>query len=575
MKQHYIRWNNEIKKAFDEEELHKQGIGFTEFKTMCMGHVHQQMKLSYKPEHISAVDTEQAERLEKQELELKPKKLDNYLDNAYIFHKQQPYMFDKANIFWLWNNKLKFWEMIDETQIMIGIDKGLKFYGDTIQATIKNNYLEAMKRVGRHEHPKQFPKTWIQFKDKIFDIETKEIKDASADFFTCNPIPHSLGDSSHTPIMDKLFEEWVGVKYIETMYEIIAYCCLTDYPIHRIFCFVGSGRNGKTQFQKIVQKFIGNNNLSSACLDKLSSPNQRFEKSKLYKKLVCLLGETNFGTMSNTSTLKQLSGGDLIDFEFKNKNPFTDVNYATILINSNSLPSSLDTSDGFYRRWIIIDFPNEFKEGKDIIATIPDVEYNNLARKIVDILPKLLNNGCFANEGSIQERKDRYILASNPLPIFIKQYCDINIEYYARSSEIYTLYTKYLKINKKRHVKRSEFNNYLSSEGFEIRRTSKLVDGEYENTTWIEGFKIKKCDCSCVTCVLCNLFLTQKNIYKSEVKNVVQTTQTAQNQEELVQEQIIHHKCHYCGTTPSITYSKVGKPICATCKENPNLEAEQ
>ena len=44
--------------------------------------------------------------------------------------------------------------------------------------------------------------------------------------------------------------------------------------------------------------------------------------------------------------------------------------FAKIIINSNSLPNSLDTSDGFYRRWLIVNFPNEFPEGRDIIATI-------------------------------------------------------------------------------------------------------------------------------------------------------------------------------------------------------------
>ena len=104
----------------------------------------------------------------------------------------------------------------------------------------------------------------------------------------------------------------------------------------------------------------------------------------------------------------------------KNKLPFTDFNYAKIIIASNSLPSSDDTSEGFYRRWHIIDFPNEFPEGKDITLTIPNIEYRNLARKVMEILPKLLERGCFSNQGTIMERKRKYQMASNPLPYFIK-----------------------------------------------------------------------------------------------------------------------------------------------------------
>jgi putative DNA primase/helicase len=72
------------------------------------------------------------------------------------------------------------------------------------------------------------------------------------------------------------------------------------------------------------------------------------------------LRETNFNLLTSTNLLKRLVGGDLIGFEKKGKDPFDDYNYAKIMINSNSMPMSQDESDGFYRRWLIIDFPNEF-----------------------------------------------------------------------------------------------------------------------------------------------------------------------------------------------------------------------
>ena len=75
------------------------------------------------------------------------------------------------------------------------------------------------------------------------------------------------------------------------------------------------------------------------------------------------MGETNFGVLSKSSILKKLTGGDMIGFEIKGKDPFDDYNYAKIIIASNSLPPSDDTSEGFYRRWNIINFGNKFVEG--------------------------------------------------------------------------------------------------------------------------------------------------------------------------------------------------------------------
>jgi len=113
---------------------------------------------------------------------------------------------------------------------------------------------------------------------------------------------------------------------IQTLYEILAYCLIPDYPIHRIFCFIGAGMNGKSCFLNLLRKFVGSSNCCSTELDTLLQ--SRFEVTRLHKKLVCQMGETNFSEMNKTSVLKKLSGGDLIGFEYKNKDPFEEINYA-------------------------------------------------------------------------------------------------------------------------------------------------------------------------------------------------------------------------------------------------------
>ncbi len=416
-------------------------------------------------------------------------KLDNYQDNAEKFHEKQPYFYDKNQIFWMWNKPEYRWEMTDETDLMNMIEQELGFAGQTINSKIQNNYLTSFKRIGRLRIPQEAPKTWVQFKDTVFDIITMETFQASSEYFICNPIPWTLGEENKTPTIDKLFREWVGNDYIDTLYEILAYCCYTDYPIHLIFCLTGTGRNGKTSFQKLLTKFIGIENICSTELDFIIK--SRFESAKLYKKLVCTLGETNFGIIQQTSLLKRLCGQDIIGFEMKNKKPFDDYNYAKIIINSNSLPTSEDTSDGFYRRWLIIDFPNEFDEGKDIIDIIPDQEYHNLARKIMEKLPILLGCGVFNRQGSIDERKNKYILTSNPLGMFIDTFCEKDdVNAYIRYSELYTNYIKFLNRIKKRQVSHREFSSALTNAGYEKMKTNKQESGEWVNGWWILGIKL-------------------------------------------------------------------------------------
>ena len=48
--------------------------------------------------------------------------------------------------------------------------------------------------------------------------------------------------------------------------------------------------------------------------------------------------------------------------EEKNKSRFDYKTYAKITISTNQLPITKDRTDGYYRRWILVKFPNQFKK---------------------------------------------------------------------------------------------------------------------------------------------------------------------------------------------------------------------
>ncbi len=331
----------------------------------------------------------------------------------------QPVYYDKARNWWLWNWQETRWERVDETDILNAVERQGNI--NTINSKEKTEMLEALKQVSRLNAPSAIKPTWIQFKNRIVDINTGETFRASPHWFVTNPIPWELNENNYmeTPTLDRIFEEWVGQEHIKTLYEILAYCLIPDYPIHRIFCFIGAGMNGKSCFLGLLKKFIGKSNCCSTELDTLLT--SHFETTRLHKKLVCLMGETNFNEMSKTSMLKKLSGGDLIGFEYKNKDHFEDTNYAKIIIATNNLPTTTDKTIGFYRRWMIIDFPNQFSEKCDILSTIPEEEFSSLALKCSFILKDLLETRAFTNEGSIEERMKKYEDKSNPLEKFIRE----------------------------------------------------------------------------------------------------------------------------------------------------------
>jgi len=398
---------------------------------------------------------------------------------AERFNEIQPLFYDKSGMFWLWNNKIKCWELSDEVDIlnMINYTTGK----DVISSKNRTEILNALKQKGRLNIPKPVKLTWIQFKDKIYNIENGESFNATPKYFITNPIPYEVSGDPRTPIMNKIFKEWVGEKYVKTLYEIIAYCLLSDYPINRLFCFIGGGMNGKSCFLNLLKKFIGDKNVCSTELDTLLT--SRFEVTRLHKKLVCQMGETNFNEMNKTSILKKLTGRDTIGFEYKNKNPFEDINYAKIIIATNNLPTTTDKTIGFYRRWLIIDFPNQFSEKKDILNDIPEEEFNNLATNCVITLNSLLQKRKFNNEGDIEKRMKRYEDRSDPLEKFIKEFIEEDVDGFIWKFEFEKKLNEWCKENQFRQLSEVVIGKKMKEKG---------ILQELKQANWFTKEGIKK-----------------------------------------------------------------------------------
>ena len=77
----------------------------------------------------------------------------------------------------------------------------------------------------------------------------------------------------------------------------------------------------------------------------------------LHNKLVSLSGDISSQPLKDSDLFKQIvGGGDEITIERKNKDPFNDTVFATLMFSANTLPRTPDTTSGFYRRLCIIPF---------------------------------------------------------------------------------------------------------------------------------------------------------------------------------------------------------------------------
>ncbi len=382
------------------------------------------------------------------------------------FWKSHPFYYDTSRIFWLWDVENFKWEISDEVDFCNKIFDVLHI--DTLDNKIRTEIIAGFKQVGRKHKPDPKQKSWVQFKDKIYDIKTGEIFQSSPKYFVMNPIPWKVGDSEDTPTIDKYFDDWMkgqSKDWKDTLYEIIAYNTCTDKFMQRLIALVGGGSNGKGTYIKLTQKFLGEENCVASEIKQLAE--NHFEPAVLFGKLLCVMGEVSHDDLKNTNQLKKLGGEDKISFQFKGKTPFTDDNTATCMCLTNSMPITPDKTQGFYRKWLIIDFLNQFKEiDKNLIDMIPDIEFENLAKKSLRILKELYEKPHFTNEGDFDERAKRYEERSNPVMKFVEDRCIEEDGEMISLRDFTNFCNNYLKERHQRILNSHQMGKILREEGF-------------------------------------------------------------------------------------------------------------
>ena len=115
-------------------------------------------------------------------------------------------------------------------------------------------------------------------------------------------------------------------------------------------------KRGKRQIDTAASHthIVGDNNCSTTTLHQLSdSP---YGAAELHGKLACISAELPSRALMNSETFKAFCGGDKITARRIYGSPFDYEPYATLIYACNEVPDSYDTTEGLYRKLLIVDF---------------------------------------------------------------------------------------------------------------------------------------------------------------------------------------------------------------------------
>jgi len=206
---------------------------------------------------------------------------------------------------------------------------------------------------------------------------------------------------------NELLQQWAG------------YCLSADNDYQKFMLIAGEGANGKTVFTKIIEKMVGEENVSHIPLSLFS---QQFS---LYSTLGKSLNSTSESShrldeLAETA-LKSFTSADAMTFQRKYKEPTHSKPTAKVMLSTNQLPNFADKSIGIWRRMLFVPFDITIEAERQNPRLVDELccELPAIFNWAVEGLQKLKAAGRFIEPKSCIAATEQYRRDVNPARTFL------------------------------------------------------------------------------------------------------------------------------------------------------------
>ena len=192
--------------------------------------------------------------------------------------------------------------------------------------------------------------------------------------------------------------------------------------LEKALLLYGSGANGKSVFFEIIYALLGGaKNVSCYPLSSLTKPDST-SRASLQTKLL------NYGTEISghleQAIFKQMASREPVEARLLYEQAFIMERYAKLLFNCNELPSSVEMTDAFFRRFLIIPFSvtiPEAEQDKGLANRIIDSELSGVFNWVLAGMYRLLQNQDFTASDLAREQLNEFRLAADSVQSFVAE----------------------------------------------------------------------------------------------------------------------------------------------------------
>lgn len=293
----------------------------------------------------------------------------------------------------------------------------------------------------------------------MLDLESMETRPHDKNYLSTQILPFPYDPEALCDRWLEFLAEVIPDKFVRAqLQQFFGYCLTRSTRYETALLLIGPGSDGKSKILNILQEMIGEENCSAVQMSRLEEP---FERATMYNKLLNVASEENKAAFGS-AMVKAAISGDRMNASFKHKDYFQFRPYAKHAFSSNFFPAVPDNTDGYFRRWLPIEFTKQFGPGMDaakdvhleekLMAELPGIFLWSLAG-----LRLLREHDGFINAEVTNRFLEAYKRHNNPIVWFVEEYCVLDSGCREALDSLYSKYTRVLK---------SAGNNPLNKQNF-------------------------------------------------------------------------------------------------------------
>jgi putative DNA primase/helicase len=259
------------------------------------------------------------------------------------------------------------------------------------------------------------PMSVINFRNGMYGVVKGMFTPHSPEYQSLIQIPVDYDPNAKGVAWKEFIEGVVPEDSIEALWRVIGLLLIPFTKAQKAIILLGEGSNGKGMFLEALQHLIGEHNYSVLMLNQI---NDRFSTSLLVGKLANIATEESIAPLEDSAIFKSIVAGEPISVDIKHKQPVMAKIFARLVLATNSLPKTMDTSYGFFRRFSIFRFSRTFAQdpliGLSLAKSLADpYECSSAVNIALQYLPSTITLG-IQPSASMERELNRYVDAEAP-----------------------------------------------------------------------------------------------------------------------------------------------------------------